>query len=189
MRRSYKQFKSNLGSLLFSLVLATVPGFFVGWLLPKRIPGVMGRFAVPAMQFFFLMIAFMVKDGKKCRKSRISNSVANAGYTWLVTFILHLLGKYAASSINMLSISDNYMNPMGVNLMTMVNVILSMGLVGLSTSRKSLCKKQFNTKFAMLLALVSIMGQGILINEPLQVIQDVVENVIEEVVEVEEILE
>ena len=41
----------------------------------------------------------------------------------------------------------------------------------------------------MLLALVSIMGQGILINEPLQVIQDVVENVIEEVVEVEEILE
>ena len=75
------------------------------------------------------------------------------------------------------------MNPMGVNLMTMVNTLLSMGLVSLTTSRKSLCKKKYNTKIAMFLAIISIMGQGILINEPLQVVANVVEDVIEEVIE------
>ena len=37
------------------------------------------------------MIAFMVKDNNKCRKSRVNNSIANAGYTWLLTFVLHLI--------------------------------------------------------------------------------------------------
>ena len=141
------------------------------------------------MQFIFLILAFLIKDGNKCRRGRIGNSVANAGYSLLLTFVLHLFTKYGTKTIGMLSISDKYMNPMGVNLMTMLNTLVSMSLISLSTSRKSLCKKKFNSQLAIFLAIVSIMGQGILINEPLQVVADVVEDIIEEVVEIDEIID
>ena len=183
IRRSIKNFKSGSGTLILAILLATIPGFFAGWFLPKSFPGMIGRFVVPLSQYFFLILAFLIKDGNKCSKARIGNSIANAGYTWLITLMLHMASKYGAEKAEFLSISDNYMNPMGINLMTMVNTLLSMGIVSLTTSRKSLCKKKYNTKIAMFLAIVSIMGQGILINEPLQVIADVVEDVIEEVIE------
>ena len=189
IRKSVKDFRKNSGNLLLAILFATIPGFFIGWFLPKKFTGLQGRFVVPFMQFLFLILAFMIKDGNKCRKLRLGNSVSNAGYTWLLTFVLHLITKYGAQKAQMLSISDNYMNPMGVNLMTMLNTLLSMGLVSLTTSRKNLCKKKFNTKIAMFLAIISIMGQGILLNEPLQVVANVVEDIVEEVIEIDEIIE